>query len=344
MKKIILLGLFCTMLTAFLFFLIPKPVLRYDILLNNLKASEDFKITLFYSDISMQVINGFEVSRDTLTSSTTRFTSYTEGFLPLKDAQYLLRLINTFRKTQGLSERFYFHDYYEEHNLAIVAFTGSLEDIYIVDKTNGLVSPLHALKSQNLGSMYVSHIKRLGDTFILIGGEVNAYNAFVYTIDAADYTVIDAKKLPTHPSAISEAHYAINSLGHAVFIGGNGIDILPYQASDALFKPLPFEAQYVFSSDSQTIVLSLKEATLHYALLDENLDRVRLGSLPLFSKNTDLVKAFLKDERLYLVSYTPSTNGYINYVTLYDLSTNKIIYCMGLRPYPNAALLDSLLK
>ncbi len=325
------------------FFLLKPTPLRYDVLLNHLDKTSDFKMQIFYSDISTNTIKGFEVSKNNVLPTKMRFKSYTEGFLPSKNMARILSTINAFRKDHEKPPLTYFHDYYEDTDLMIISFTGGLENIYIIDKQTWQVSTLQFDPSDNLGNMYVSHIKRIDDSFVLIGGEVNAYNAFIYTVDAASYSVTQVTRLPTHSSAVYEEHYTIDSRGNALFINNLGIDILTYQANQLSYKPLPFAVQYIFSNTSSTIALSLADDTAHYALFDESLNTSRLGRLTMPRANIVLVDAFLNDSILYMISYDPTSKRYSNYITLYDLTQDKLIYCLGLYPYPNLALLEGLM-
>ncbi|WP_070000467.1 hypothetical protein [Cellulosilyticum sp. I15G10I2] len=347
MKKYLLTFILCTLctlciigLSVFSYFMF-NPSLGYDILLNTLNESDDFKLTAFYSDISMDTIKGFEITPQNITPLKASFRSYTEGFLPSNHSKKIVSVINNFRKNNTEPPLTYFHDYYEDSDVMIISFTGDLDHIYRIDKQTWQVSTLQYNPSDNLGHMYVSHIKRIADTFVLIGGEVNAYNAFIYTIDTASFTVLQAHKLPTDPSAIYEQHYTIDSRGNSVFISGKGLDILPYQTSQMRHTPLPFEAQYVFSSTSNTIALSLTSDSIHYALLDESLSTIDSGSIPLPNEGVLLIDAFLSNNILNLVGYDPINKRYKNYIALYDLTADKLIYCLGLHEYTNLALLDA---
>lgn len=339
MKRFFLfIGLLVLALGILIFFLLA-PHLDSTVLLNTLNETDAFKLTLFYSDVSMNKIEGFEASKNNIAHLNLRFQSYTEGFLPRSHTKNILSSINTFRKSRGENLLTYFHDYYEDDDWMIISFTGGLESIYFIDKETWVVSLLHYAEGDNLGKMYVSHIRRIADTFVLIGGQVNAYSAFVYTIDAKTHSVIKAKSLDTHTSAISEEHYTIDAQGNAVFISGNGMDILAYQSKTSAYQPLPFEAHYVFSSGVATFVLSLNTEILHYALLDNKLGLSHIGTLPLPNKNVIIVDAYLKDNYLYMLSFDPTHKLYRNYVTVYNIDSDKLIYCLALHQYKSLALL-----
>jgi hypothetical protein len=301
-------------------------------------------MNIFYSDVTMNSIKGFEVSKDTVRPLKAAFKSYTEGFLASAHYRRILSRINRFRKNHGLLPLHYFHDYYEDDSIIIVSFTGGLEKIYILDKKTLKVSNLQYNDTDNLGDMYVSHIRRVNDRLILLGGEVNAYNAFIYQIDAANLSVKKAIKTATHPSAVQEEHYTIDTSGNAVFISKGTLQVLSYERGESFHIPLPFDPQYVFSNETQTIALSLDDVSMHYALYDHKLSLSHTGELALPSQNALLVDAFLRTTQLFLISYDHANNVYRNYITCYDLFTDKLIYCMGLHKYKDSALLDGSLN
>ncbi len=341
MKKFYLFIVFSILALGTISWFSFKPPLKFDILLDHLKADEDFQLNLFYSDIRMRNIQGFKASRSHITPLHSSLQSYTEGFLPSHDVQRILTLVNGFRKTQGKPPLSYFHDYYEDDALIIVSFTGGLENIYVISKTTWEVSPLRYNEQDNLGEMYVSHIKRIEDVFVLAGGRVSDYSAYIYTIDAFSYTVLTGTNIPTHPSAISDQHYTIDAAGNVLFIGGTSLDILPYASKTPINMPLLLEAQYIFSNVEDSVCLSLGADSLHYVLINSKLEIKKSGTLPLPNTDVLLIDAFIKNKHLYLITFDPSHKLYRNSIALYDLDTNKLIYCLGLYAYKDLALLKA---
>lgn len=344
MKKRTQFILFLFIAIGILWYALLSRPLAYDILLNTLEDTFHFKINIFYSDVTMRTISGFEVSKNRITPLKANFKSFTEGFLASRDYNRILSLINLFRQNRGAAPLNYFHDYYEDSSLIIVSFTGGLENIYVIDKQSFQVSKLHYEETDNLGKMYVSHIRRIADSLVLLGGEANAYNAFIYQIDIPTLSVKKAAKIATHPRAVHEEHYTIDASLNAVFINGTKLQVLSYKTGKLFDISLPFETDYVFSDDSRTIALSLNTSSLDYALFDSNLSLSHSGKLSLPSKNVVLVDAFLKDNYFYLISYDGSSNLYKNYISCYDLLKDKFIYCVGIRQYRNRALQDGMLS
>lgn len=341
MKKYLFLISLCVLIFYILIFNNANSSLDYDILIDRIPSDKAFNLNLFYSDISMQHIKAFKLSKNKIIPLDVPFASYMEGFLPLKNSNNILLLVNQLRKSQGKTPYTYFRDYYEDDKTLLVAFEGDLQNIYIINKGNSQISTINYDSKDNLGPMYVLHIKRIGNHFILIGGEVNAYNTFIYTIDAASYTLVQAKKISTHPSAIYKEHATIDYLGNSIFIAGEGVDMLSSQTKELLHQQLPFEAQYVISDSSNTVVLSLNSDLAHYAVLGESSTHLDLGQLTLPNKNLILVKAVLSGNTLCMISYDPSGTRYSNYITVYDLNTEQLIYCVGLYPLRPLALVDT---
>jgi hypothetical protein len=321
-------------------YFLSKPTLSYELLLSNLPDAAGFNMTLFYSDAALSSPKGYAVSEKGVSPLKTTFKSFTEGFLPSPQHKRVLSAINGFRKDLQEPPLTYFHDYYEDTSSIIVSFTGGLEAIYILDKQDLKVKKLVFLPEDNLGNMYVSHIKLIGDTFVLLGGKVNAYEAFIYQIDALSLRVKKAVQIPTHPSAISHPHYTLDSMGNAIFINDDKLLVMPFPLDEPFYIPLPFTSQYVFSSNSQIIALSFTKDKLLYALFDQKLKLVQDGSLPLPNENVILVNGFLQENNLQLILYDPAHRVYRNYLTLYNLKTEKLLYCLALHTYKGKALLD----
>ena len=318
--------------------------LASEILLEANQHTPDFEITVFYSDIGQRFTKGFQITKQTVQTLPDRFKGYTEGFLSAKKHHQILFAVNKFRKAQGQVPLSCFHDFYEDPSFYILSFTGGLENIYVIDKKNFKVSTLKYAAADNLGAMYVSHIRKVQDHLVLIGGEVNAYHAFIYTIDASSLTVKQAVKITTHPSAIHEEHYTIDAMGHAVFINGKGLQFLPFLRQKTAELPLPFEAHSLLSDNEKTIALSLTSSSVKYALFSSTLQISRLGELALPNKNLILVDAFLSGRYLYLITYDGANKLYRNYISSYDLATDQMTYCRGIYQYKNFALLDGILN
>lgn len=344
-RKWILASSFCLLLlvvVSFVFFP-SSPTIDGAVLLNQLTSKEIAPLDLFYSTIDLQRTEGFRVTTKGLSPLVDSFSSYTEGFITDKKFNETLNAINTYRQTQGLSSISSFYDYYEDPDYIIISLSGGLENIYLINPTTHKVHQPSFEENDNLGPMYVSHIRRVGNTYLILGGAFNLNRSYVYEMNAQTLRIEKASLIDTHPSAIHKEHYTLDSNGNALFINGQSLLVLPPDTTQAIALPLPFEPHAVFSDDSKVITFSLNTDTADYALFNSDLDRVLTGSLPLPNLGVSLVTAFLKNEILYMITFDNHHPLYKNYIMLYNLETNKPIYCLALKGHADLALLDAAL-
>ena len=313
--------------------------LKHETLVNTLKKDFKLNFDLYYADINMLDIDVYNFNGKKLKKSFDSYASYTEGFIPRSKSTTYLELINNFRKAQNLPPKNYFHDFYEDETRVIISFTGSLADIYIIDKATNTVSPLNYSTKDNLGEMYVSHIKPYGNKLIILAGKANAYASFIYEVSLDSYTILDSINLPTSPDATQDVHYGITSNGQCIFINGSKLKIYDIDTHAYHFVDLPFHANVIKVIDNQILVLSVEDDKLLYSILNENLEPLYTNTLTSPIPSFKLVDFGLVNNYLYLASYDPNNAVYPNYITLYT-DQGEMAYCERFTMNKDKALLE----
>lgn len=330
-KKCLILVLFCIIGGLLLFGSIrshdtsPKT----EVLINHFEEGSlpPFP-TLFYSDINYTRISGYDVADDTLLKKDVAYTPYTEGFLPTTWYNAFSGMLTSPAPSP------YFHDYYLDHEIAVLAFTGDLNAIYLVDLQKETASPLLFEPYENLGKMYVSHMKRVGDRLIILGGEANAHASLIYTVDLNTHQILTSKRLINDPQTLYEDDFTILDSGWCLFTAGTGIQAYQPFTDTEKWLPLDFPSTQLLSYGSHALVFSQSEDTL--SLVQDTHTRL---PLPLPTTTPHIVDMVVKDDYLFLALYDSSSGRFNNYLSVYDLRTGKWMYALGIEPMEDVALL-----
>lgn len=327
--------------------------------LEKYQASLCPEIILYYSTPDQSAIKAYTLcitnENKPISPLHEAFTSYTEGFIPTTLKQKLLTQINLQKHTA----LHYFYNIFEDSSYYTIATIGDLSHCYFISKTDHLVqTPI--TKDLPLEPFYINHLIQLGHTYYLLGDTVNAHSSHLYTLDCHTLQVTGHYTYQTSDSVIYSYHSALDALGRAYFIAPHGLDYTPlslsYTAMPLQFLPLEFTPSYLTNSGHTTIALSLDGKThLNYAKLTSHsspliapmptlnltassptlasaasIPTLTQGILPLPDTSLQLVEAYYEDDLLYLLTLAPQHPLYTNYLLVYDLTTNHLIYCCGL--------------
>ncbi len=325
-----------------LFFLSGPPLSTP--LVSTLRPHELRELTLIYSDIALERTCAFQLKNDKLTSTSTTYKSYGEGFLSSALHDTYLKKVNNYRKAHGLSSFTNFYNYYEDPERVILCFTGGLENIYVLHKQSQKLAPLHYKPQQNLGPMYVSHIQPYEKNYLLMGGEVNAYASMLYEVDQESLEVLNCSHFETSTRAINHQNYTLTADGRGFYVEEEGLLCFDSKTKKLSHLSLAFSPQFVFHTSSTTLALSLNREQLNYSLLDKGGSISTPKSLPLPNSHVELIRGVLKGHNLYILYYDSHHPLYKNYLCIYNLSTKKLTYCLALEAYKNLALLDMTLS
>lgn len=327
------------LLTYRLLFCMPAavPVLTPFINLLTPEQISLLDLKFYYSLPHPNHVRCYTLKDDALTLLPTHFISYTEGFMSLKRQQSILKCINAQMPLHTPLN--YFYNDYADNDYEIVASIGNLSQIYFIDQTTYSVKvPISNAKS--FEAFYLNHIVRKGNIYYLLGDLVGDYKGICYTIDAASLKVLDVIKFPTSPFTIYKEQSSLNTEGHIFFTTQEGlIHISPAHATKEFIK-LNFTPSYLVSQGSQTVALCLNAATLQYAQLDTWGKTIATGELLLPEDYLLPIKATLEGDFLTLLTYSPSSSAYTNYLLIYNLASRQLIYCCSLQNIRSYIALD----
>lgn len=307
--------------------LLPLKDKLYTELIINQQNNVDLNdISIFYTDINYKQIKPYHLNNKGLLPIPKDFVPYTEGFIPKTTYKTYKNALE--KKIGPLSMGL--QNYYETDDYAFLSFPGDLTQLMVIDRHFLEVYSLGINEDIPLKPMYVSHMKQIDNTLILLAGEARNYNALIYTVDLNSLKVTGSKHLKTHPSALDTPHYALTAKGTALFIAGDKLQIYNPFTNTESFIDLPFEASGITVKDQTIFVYSEDTDTLDYVLLDDRLNPIAPQTIALPSSSYVLVDLEVKDNLLYVATLDPSGLLFRNYIVIYNLNTGTMQYCLGL--------------
>ena len=317
---------------------LATTALKGPILIDDLQH-DSFNLQLIYGNINLDEIQVYDVSPHQFIANDTPYHSFTEGFIPSEKHTRLLEDVNKYRNLQNLDTVSYYYNYMETEHYDFVSLSNGLDALYIINKATGEVKTPHLNLPYALLKQYVYHIKESTDTIYVLTAKSNSYDAYLYGIDKETLSITGSKKITPSHLAVKRNQYALSPNGTAFFIDEGRL--LVETLTESYDLSLPFTPSEVYFEEGQLYVFSLSELLLNYAVFDHNLELVHSGELNLPNKQVHLVAASLHDTTLYTVTYDTTHPLYRNYLTLYDLSTGEIIYCLALKSHNHLALLGA---
>lgn len=342
-KILVLISLLC-----FVFLLITGLSLSYNkkasttinlkgpVLIDYLQG-QPFNLQLIYSDIGLDDIQVYDVTSNQFLANNTPYESYTEGFIPSETNTRLLEKVNQFRSVQNLSAISYYYNYIETAHYDFLSLSDGLDTLYIINKLTGEVQTPHFDVPYASYKQYVYHIEESPNALYILTAKSNSYDAYLYRLDKETLSITDSKEIKPSSLAIRRNQYALSPNGTAFFIGDNSL--LVESLTESYSIPLSFTPTEVYFEDGQLYTLSLSELFLSYTVFNDDLKMVATGELNLPNKQVSLVDALLDDMTLYTITYDATHPLYRNYLTLYNLSTGEMIYCLALKAHSDFALL-----
>lgn len=334
MNRKLLMGgsiLILLLLSTFIFLSQPPSSPKTTLILNKMDTLPSDLPKLFFSDISLKKPISYRLSEDVLMPLDDVYVPYTEGFINRTLYEKIYSIFNQYNPSIPSN----FHDYYLYNDLAVVAFTGGLENIYLIDLPSSVVFPLLFEESENLGDMYVSHMQVVEDKLIILGGEAHSYSSLIYTVDFKTGEVLSSKRLPTHPSALYEEDFAILSSGECIFVAGNTLKRYNPFSDTTTTMPLPFESTRVLAYEDTGLVFGESEGRLEVLSLDGNIHTTL--KMPVIDYR--IVDLIAQDQFLYMALFDPAATRYPNYFSIYNLKTGEWLYALGIESLQNQALL-----
>lgn len=302
--------------------------IKGPILIDRLQ-DQDFNIKLFYSNIDASQIETYQVSHSQVLPITTAYISFTEGFIESSQNTRLLDAVNEYRKLQSLGPINYYTHYEEVNGYGFLSLSDGLHSLYIINlSTYEVICPTftspYALEKQ-----YVYHVTLGSDAYYLLTAKANSYEAYWYALDKNNFHVIKSKQLTPPQTALKINQYAIDAKGNAYFIGHNCLMIIT--EAETINLPLSFSPDWVFYANDCIYTLGVSDLFLDYAIYSEDFGLIKENQVNLPNKFVNLINCNIQGSTLYTVTYDKNHPLYRNYITLYDLDKNHIIYCQALK-------------
>ncbi len=332
----LILLLFLFVSGSLLMFLFYKSDFPKSKKLLNRDAQHQLTGTLFYGNASLDAIKAFTLSSKGLAINHESYQSYTEGFLTQVHQQQLLEHINAYRKSQGLLPISYFYQYIQDDRYAFISLSEGLNTLYIINLKTYEVKTPHFDCSEAKDRQYIYHIQKGQDVYYVLSAVANSYEAHLYALDPSnDFSLHPLLSYTTAPSAISSNQYALDAQGRAYFVAERAIDVVNLEGTLSL--DLPFSPSYLLYEHDTLYALGLSEHTLYYQSFNASLEKLTSGELSLPNRGVSFVDGFIEEDLLYTLTFDASHPLYRNYITVYDLKTHRMGYCLALYSYKDMA-------
>ena len=293
-------------------------------------------LTLIYSDLDGMATQPYQVTASKITPLQTSYDHYTEGFIETHRSEQILQAINAYRSQQDLTPITYYYNYIELKDDAFVSLMDSLDTLYRLNLSTNEVSCPTFDSDFAKERQYVYHIVEGDNAYYLLTAKANSYDAFWYALDKKDFHLIASKHISPPSRAVARNQYALDAHGNAYFIGTSSL--LMVTGDEYRYIPLNFNPDLLYYANDKLYIFSLSELFLSYATYSEALGIVDYGQFNLPNKFVSLVSLSIKGDTLYTVTYDPTHVLYRNYITLYHLENQHILYCLALKSSPNHSL------
>ena len=292
-------------------------------------TEQDLSLRLLYSDLTASQIETYGMQSSSIELLETPYSSFTEGFIETEKNTLLLETVNQYRSVKGQKPITYYYNYTEIDQYGFLSLTEGLDTLYIIDlATYEVTSPSFdtTYASEN---QYIYHISSGDDVYYLLSAQANGYKAYLYTLSKENFHVLSARRLSPPSKANRRTHYALDSSGNAYFIGN--FSLLIMTPEETINLPLNFNPDSIYCKDDEIYTFSSSELFLSYAIYKDDLGIIQTGQVNLPNKFVKLISYHIADSILYTVTYDDTHPMYRNYITLYNLKNNNILYCLALK-------------
>lgn len=316
------------------------PSLKTTLLMNSFQKP-DFLIHLFYGNLTQtDWLYRFEVTPEAVTLEAASYTSYPEGFIPQERNRQILALINDARsKNNSLALTTYTH-YLEAAGYGFVTTSDNLKNLYIIDLHTLEVWQVLLDNPYALQAQQIYHINKSEDTFYLLTFNTQTNSAYWYALDRPTLKLIKSQHILTNSHLTKKEDFALDTKGQIFLLNGDAaITIHNEQGTSKLM--LDFIPERVFYSDDKLYAFYLSDLFLTYAVFDAELSLLSTGYANLPNQLVSLLDCQLDNHHLYTITADTQHPIYRYYITVYDINTQEIIYCLGLRENENYTLLGS---
>ena len=322
-------------------FSIPRSRKKADsfkgpVLVNNLSNSDfDFKLELFFSNETG--VRAFSIDKTHITEQGSDFLRYNHGVLPSDKYELFLHNINEYRKEHDLSPITSFDNYFETDDYEFVSTNKGLDELYIFNKiTEELMVPDYNLSYADY-AQYVYHVTEGKDDIYLLTSNVKSHQTYWYMLNKSTLKITGSKQL--HRSASSPTDCAMDNDGVAYFVnsGVKSISVVP-----TIQKPYTIELVFLPDAvkyDNQTLyTYSSSDLFFTISAFDKDLKPLFTKNVNLPNQEATLIDIALEGNILYTATNDDLHPIYQNYITVYDLNSEKMIFCRSLKKMDELSL------
>jgi hypothetical protein len=226
---------------------------------------------------------------------------------------------------------------------------GTLQDLFIFDPKSERVYPVAFSDTEPLYTLYISHVRQVGNQLIILAGQANAYYSIVYAIDLPSYPLAEdavftlnrSLRFATHATALNQKHYTLTNNGTSLLLYGTQLQrVLPETFGVDYLTPDFTPTELTHTMDDEVALLTTQQTPwqVQYYTLTGKLSESHLLMPPV---TTSISVKILGDSRwLYSLVYDPQGEMYTHYLTLYDKKTGEMAYCYGFYNQQPLTLLD----
>lgn len=296
-------------------------------LLTNPTYQASFNIQLFYGDKRSPQVETYTISSNQLTYEQTPYISFSEGFMEVNKNQLLLNAVNKYRKDHDLEDITSYYNYQELEGYGFLSLTDGLHTLYRIDLDTYEVSCPTIDDKLTTYNQCVYHITSDNDHYYILAKQIDERKVIIYTINKDTFKLCTMREIETPKTAYYRQHYALDDKGNVYFIEED--HMIMSNAHATVHLPLTFEPEVLYYADNQIYALSTSHLFLNYATFNTESTLLDLGQMNLPNKFVSLVSLEIKDSVLYTLTYDTLHPLYRNYLTLYDLNTNNMLYCLA---------------
>lgn len=295
---------------------------------------------LYYGDVSSAILNGFDLHGDIFSPDHESYNACLNTLIPTAQYNAILQAISGCRLSTGLAAISSFDHYIAYDGYGFVTLSEGIDAFYIVDLSNYEVTPC---KTEDFGSTEVLyHITSSESGYYILTYEQTHHTTCLYTLDVDSGVLTPYRHIVPPASFKAQDQCALDSFGNVYFASSS--EVLVVASDGPHHLPLAFNPDKILFEDNKLFAVSFSDLFMNYTVFDDQFRTLASGQANLPNKKVSLTKAFMKDQYLYTICQDDCHPVYRHYITLYDINTREIIYCLAIKMDKDTVLLDSCLQ
>lgn len=295
---------------------------------------------LYYGDVSSAILNGFDLHDATFTPDHESYNACLDTLIPTAQYNAILQAISGYRLSVGLSAISSFDHYLTYDGYGFVTLSEGIDALYIVNLSNYEVTPCQTKDLSSTEVLY--YITSNASGYYLLTYEPAHHTTCLYTLDIASGMLTPAKHIVPPASFKDREQCALDSAGNVYFASSS--EVLVVSSDGPFHLSLSFNPDRILFEDNKLFAFSFSDLFMNYSVFDDQFKLLASGQANLPNKKVSFAKAFMKDQYLYTICQDDYHPLYRHYITLYDMTTHEMIYCLAIKMDKDTILLDSALQ